>query len=291
MQIKTISEYKNSLGEGIWWNDKSKLLHWADIIEGKFFTYNPKTKKESFEQFSGKLGCFAPCKNGCFLIGLGLSFYIYNPISKEIKKFIDLKDEPPINRINDGTTDPYGRFWVGTMTSEDFKKEQSGSLYCIYPNKRVKKFLNGIFTSNGLAFNKSGTKMYFADTGKDVQTIWHFDYNLEEGIPMNKKVFTKTFDLNGRPDGAMVDIDDFYWVAGVEGSELYRFNSKGNIDDIVKLPVQKPTKPVFGGYNLDKIYLTSIGRGYNNSDNEVNGLTLEISNHKFRGYPYKDFDY
>ena len=70
MQIKTISGYKNTLGEGIWWNDKSKLLHWTDILEGKLYTYNPKTKKESFEQFTGKLGCFAPCKNGCFLIGL-----------------------------------------------------------------------------------------------------------------------------------------------------------------------------------------------------------------------------
>tara|TARA_B100001996_G_scaffold318857_1_gene262529 strand:- start:760 stop:1635 length:876 start_codon:yes stop_codon:yes gene_type:complete len=291
MQIKKISKYKNTLGEGVWWDNKNKLLHWTDIIEGKLFTYNPETKIEGFKKFNGKLGCFSPCKNGHFLIGLDLSFYIYDPISKGMKKFLDLKDEPSKNRINDGTTDPYGRFWVGTMTSEEHIKEQNGSLYCIYPNKRVEKFLGGVFTSNGLAFNKLGTKMYFADTGRDVQTIWHFDYNLKEGIPMNKKVFTKTFDLKGRPDGAMVDIEDFYWVAGVEGSELYRYNTKGNIEDIIKLPVQKPTKPVFGGLNLDKIYLTSIGRGFDNSNNEINGLTLEISNHKYKGFPYKEFDY
>ena len=93
--------------------------------------------QEKYEKFNGKLGCFAPCKNGEFLIGLDLSFYIYNPLSQNLSKFVDLKDEPQENRINDGTTDPKGRFWVGTMTSEGNTKKQSGSIYCIFPDRKV----------------------------------------------------------------------------------------------------------------------------------------------------------
>ena len=291
MQIKKISQYRNQLGEGPWWNKKTNYLHWTDIIEGNLHSYDPKKKDETIKKFDGKLGCFAPCKNGCFLIGLDLSFFIYEPKSGNLTKFLDLDGEPPENRINDGTTDPYGRFWVGTMTAEGHTKKQNGSLYCISPNKEIKKHLSQIYTSNGLAFNESGTKMYFADTGKDVQTIWEFDYELKSGIPKNKKVFAKTNNLKGRPDGATVDVDGFYWVAGVEGSELYRFNKNGKIDTIINLPVEKPTKPVFGGKNFDIIYVTSIGLGFDKNDkSKLNGFTLEISNHKFKGFALKEFE-
>ena len=117
MKITKVSNFKNQLGEGVWWDDDNMLLHWTDILEGKLYSFNLKTQKETYKKFNGKLGCFAPCKNGNFLIGLDLSFYIYNPLSQNLSKFVDLKDEPLENRINDGTTDPRGRFWVGTMTS------------------------------------------------------------------------------------------------------------------------------------------------------------------------------
>ena len=291
MLIKRISQYKNQLGEGSWWDNNTNTLHWTDIIEGKLYSYNPETERESFKKFNGKLGCFAPCKNGCFLVGLDLSFFIYDPNTGETKKFLDLEDEPRENRINDGTTDPYGRFWVGTMTAEGHTKKQNGSLYCISPNKNVQKHLSQIYTSNGLAFNKLGTKMYFADTGKNVQTIWEFDYELKSGIPRNKKIFANTNNLKGRPDGATVDANGFYWVAGVEGSELYRFNKNGKIDTVINLPVEKPTKPVFGGKNFDIIYITSIGNVLNkNHKSKLNGFTLEITNHKFKGFALKEFE-
>ena len=86
MQIKQISQYKNILGEGTWWNNKKNLLHWTDIVQGKLYTYNPKTKHETFKKFNGKLGCFAPCKNGSFLVGLDLSFFIYDPNSGRMTK-------------------------------------------------------------------------------------------------------------------------------------------------------------------------------------------------------------
>ena len=47
-----------------------------------------------------------------------------------------------------------------------------------------------------------------------------------------------------RPDGAAVDDNDFYWIAGIEGAEIYRFNLEGKIDTIIPLPVEKPTKVV-----------------------------------------------
>ena len=132
--------------------------------------------------------------------------------------------------------------------------------------------------------------MYFADTGKDIQTIWCLDYDLENGIPFNKKVFATTFDLKGRPDGATVDENDYYWIAGIEGAEIYRFDLNGEVDNILQVPVEKPTKIVFGGKNLKSIFVTSIGKDFDNISN-LNGFTLEISNKKYKGFKTTKFDY
>ena len=38
------------------------------------------------------------------------------------------------------------------------------------------------------------------------------------------------------------------------------------VDRIVEMPIEKPTKPMFGGRNLDILYCTSIGMGVDSAD-------------------------
>ena len=56
------------------------------------------------------------------------------------------------------------------------------------------------------------------------------------------------------------------------------------------MPVEKPTKIVFGGNNLQSMYVTSIGKGFENKSS-LNGFTLEISTSKYKGYKPTKFDY
>jgi sugar lactone lactonase YvrE len=67
--------------------------------------------------------------------------------------------------------------------------------------------------------------------------------------------------VEGRPDGGTVDADGCYWMAGVGGWQLLRLTPKGAIDRLVDLPVERPSKPMFGGSKLDTLYVTSIGTG------------------------------
>ena len=176
---------------------------------------------------------------------------------------------------------------VGTMTKEGFTKKQNGSLYCIESGGKVSKFKSGFYTPNGLAFNKAGNTMYFADTGKEIQTIWSFNYNLKNGLPSNQKIFANTENLKGRPDGGTVDIDAFYWSASVEGSQLIRYNLSGEIDISFDLPITKPTKPVFGGKDYKTIFITSIGRELE----DLNGSVLALTQHNFKGFSLSNFNY
>ncbi len=48
-------------------------------------------------------------------------------------------------------------------------------------------------------------------------------------------------------------------MAGVGGWQIYRITPDGNIDMTIDVPVEKPTKPMFGGANRDILFVSSIG--------------------------------
>ena len=171
------------------------------------------------------------------------------------------KDYNPENRFNDGTVDARGRFYAGTMSLNPTKKTEKpkGTLYCLHPSGDVNKVLGGFYTINGLAFSPDYKTAYVSDSAPWIRTIWSYDYDLEDGVWSNKKVFFDTHQINGRPDGGCVDAEGCYWMAGVSGWELVRITPKGKIDMIIKMPIEKPTKIAFGGSKLDTMYVTSIG--------------------------------
>ncbi|MDF1790424.1 MAG: SMP-30/gluconolactonase/LRE family protein, partial [Thalassobaculaceae bacterium] len=129
------------------------------------------------------------------------------------------------------------------------------------PDATSPLILDGLYIQNGLAFAPDGRTLYLSDSHPTVRTIWAFDYDLETGTPSNRRVFFDTRLVDGRPDGAAIDADGCYWMAGVDGWQVVRITPAGEVDRIVSVPVQKPTCLAFGGARLDTLYLTSMGPG------------------------------
>ena len=44
------------------------------------------------------------------------------------------------------------------------------------------------------------------------------------------------------------------------------------VDRIIEMPVEKPTKPIFGGPNLDVMYITSLVQGLSEADRATQPL-------------------
>ena len=63
--------------------------------------------------------------------------------------------------------------------------------------------------------------------------------------------------MPGSPDGATVDASGHYWLAAFRGSRINRLDSNGEIDFAIDLPVSAPTRPMFGGNDLDRLFFTS----------------------------------
>jgi len=110
------------------------------------------------------------------------------------------------------------------------------------------------------------------------------------GEPSNKRVFFDTNGMNGRPDGGTVDADGCYWYAGVGGWEVVRITPEGKVDQVIEVPVEKPTKPMFGGKDLDVLYVTSLSQGLSpDREQPQAGSLFAITGHGALGVPEARF--
>ena len=152
-----------------------------------------------------------------------------------------------------------GRFWAGTM-KDGGTPEKQGRFYLLDTDLSLSSMNKTVYTTNGMTFSPDGQTMYISDSNKLTRSIWSCSYDIATGRPDQLSCFD-TRQVAGRPDGGTVDAEGCYWMAGVRGWQIYRISPEGELLFTLDVPVEKPTKPMFGGQNLDVLYLTSIGFG------------------------------
>ncbi len=259
--IECVVPSRSQVGEGAVWDVEDAALWWVDIKAGLIHRHAPATGENAVFTFGEPVGCLARRDAGGLIVASRTGFYFYDPATGSRQALVDPEADRPGNRFNDGTTDAQGRFWAGTMKDDGGPPERLGQFYRYDPDGRVTAHFDKVFTTNGSAFSPDGRTMYFSDSNPDVRTIWACDYDSESGTPSNQRVFFDTREVAGRPDGGTVDADGCYWMAGVGGWQLVRITPGGKVDRIIDMPVEKPTKPMFGGSGLDTLFVTSIGAG------------------------------
>ncbi|MEM7022989.1 MAG: SMP-30/gluconolactonase/LRE family protein [Pseudomonadota bacterium] len=260
MNIECVVKSRSRTGEGAFWDTIDQVLWWVDIPAGLIHRFDPATGENSSFDWGEPVGCLAPRKDGGLLLATRTGFHMFHPETGKRQAIVDPEADKPGNRFNDGTTDPRGRLWAGTM-KEGRPPAREGRFYRFDPDHRCTAWQDGFYTTNGLAFSPDGKTMYFSDSNAEVQTIWACDYDVDEGVAANQRVFFDCREVTGRPDGGTVDADGCYWMAGVGGAQIVRITPQGRVDRIVDLPVERPSKPMFGGAGLDTLFVTTIGAG------------------------------
>ncbi|MCR9072540.1 MAG: SMP-30/gluconolactonase/LRE family protein [Alphaproteobacteria bacterium] len=255
-----------TLGEGIVWDTATASLWWVDIAAPALHRFDPESGRDETWPMPSAIGCVAPRRAGGAMICLEEGWSTFDPASGRIEVLNAQAPRGTGMRFNDGAVDPHGRFWAGTMpkagpANASEGEPAIGDLFRLDPDGGSSLILDGLYIQNGLAFSPDGSVMYLSDSHPTVRTIWAFDYALETGTPSNRRVFFDTRQVDGRPDGAAIDADGCYWMAGVDGWQVIRITPAGTVDRIVPVPVQKPTCLAFGGPRLDTLYLTSMGPG------------------------------
>ncbi|WP_420327757.1 SMP-30/gluconolactonase/LRE family protein [Mameliella sp.] len=260
IEITCVAPVGAGVGEGAVWDDRAQCLWWVDIPGGVIYRYDPATGKNHAIDWGEPVGCLAVREQGGLVLATKSGFWFFDPETGAREAIHDPEAHLPNNRFNDGATDAQGRFWAGTM-KDGGDPEALGTFYRLDPDGTVTAWRDGIFTTNGLAFSPDGRRMYFSDSNPGVRTIWACDYDTATGTPGDPEVFFDTRSVPGRPDGGTVDAEGCYWQAGVSGWQLYRLSPEGDLLTTIDMPVEKPTKPMFGGADLATLFVTSIGAG------------------------------
>ena len=124
------------------------------------------------------------------------------------------------------------------------------------------------------------------------QRVDAFDYDDSTGEIANRKTAINIPESDGLPDGMTIDREGMLWIAHWDGWAIYRYNpDTGEKLLKVKVPAARPTSCVFGGENLDILYITSARVGL--SEEELNNQPLAGGLFKYQtqtqGWPTDEF--
>ena len=159
-------------------------------------------------------------------------------------------------RMNEGSCDPDGRFYCGSMAYD--KRPGAATLYRLDPDGSVHVVLEGVTISNGLDWSPHGALAYYNDTATGRVDV--FDYDRDPGLT-GRRPLVRIPDEVGRPDGLTVDAEGAVWVALNGGGAVHRYTPEGALEEVVELPVPKVTACIFGGPRLDELFITTSREG------------------------------
>ena len=273
MKIKTskpecIWQTKAFLGEGTLWVKSLNSIYFTDIKRKKIFTFNTKTKRKKIIKINKEIGFLSHIKKNIFILGLKGELRIVNLKNNKKIKSIFIEIDKPLNRLNDGKTDPSGRLWFGSMDNLE-RNIQNGSLYCLNKNLKLKMVDNKYMITNGPAFINE-KNFYHTDTKKRIIYKIKIDKNLNI---LEKKIFKKFLGVEGFPDGMTTDRFKNLWVCHFGGSSISVFNQKGKKIYKIKLPAKNVTNCAFGGANNNDLYITTALKGLKEIDKKKYNLS------------------
>jgi len=247
------------VGEAPVWCERSQTLFWIDINAGKLHRFDPSTGQDTSWNMGEPIGFVALTGTDDVLVALSSGIYSFNTNTASMTLRTPLNVGSLGCRFNEGCIDNHGRMIVGSMRTDGHHVDDpAGTIYSI-TGSDITTPLTGFHLINGMAISHDGRTAYVSDSLPSIRKIWAYDYDGDDGIWSNKREFFDTQNVNGRPDGATIDSDGCYWMAGISGWELVRLSPKGAIDMRIPMPIEKPTNVMFGGADYKTLYITSLG--------------------------------
>jgi sugar lactone lactonase YvrE len=269
------------VGESPVWSAAEGAWYWVDIPARLVWRLDEASGALRSWSTSEMVACIAPKQTGGLVAGMETGIFSLE-LGEGGTAAAQRLAAPPADelgagmRFNDGRCDRQGRFWAGTMFMDMSAARPDGRLYRYSAGEGLSApVVSELVTQNGLAFSPDGRTMYLSDSHPSRRRVWAFDYDVDAGVPHNRRLFVDMSGYAGRPDGATVDSDGCYWTAGNDGGCLMRFTPAGVLDRQIELPFAKPSMCCFGGAGLDTLLVTSINPGQS-AENTLAGAVLLV---------------
>jgi len=260
MEPVNVYPCQNIIGEGPLWNVEEQAIYWVDIDGKKIQRFYPETGKYDSFDVPVKVCLMAFREKGGMIFGAEDGFYFWDPETQKMDFITHPEKGKKEARFNDGKVDRKGRLWAGTMTFEG----ATSALYRMGADLSVSKMVSEVTIANGVGWSPDNSTMYFVDSIRYV--INAFDYDLATGSISNQRPFVQMDAEFGIPDGLTVDSDGYVWCAIYGAWKVMRYDPSGKVASEIKMPVSKPSSCMFGGKDLNELYVTSIAEGLSEAD-------------------------
>ena len=265
IDVERVADLGCTVGESPLWCAEQSAWYWVDIPARTIWRLDSASCSLRHWKTEEMVACVALKESGGMIAGMESGIFSLELGDDQTVNATKLAAPPGLGagmRFNDGRCDRQGRFWSGTMYRYTASRGISASI------------VSGLLVQNGLAWSPDGRTMYLSDSHPSRQLIWAFDYDADDGVPVNQRVFVDMNSYPGRPDGAAVDSDGCYWICGNDGACVLRFTPSGKLARRIDLPMAKPSMCAFGGPNLDTLLVTSIGAGKAEGDTWAGAVLL-----------------
>jgi len=240
------------LGEGPVWVERDRALWFVDIKKQQIHRYDPASGARRSWDAPEQVGFILPAERGGFVAGLQSGLYHFDDNSGAFDLLVKVDEDIPANRLNDGTVDPKGRIWFGTMDNQE--RDRSGAFYCFANGKLTRTAIGNIAITNGPAVSPDGRILYVVDTLRG--TIDAVDID-DDGTLGERRSYVRIDPSEGHPDGPTIDAEGCVWISLYAGWEARRYSPTGELIERVRFPVANITKIAFGGDDLRTVYATT----------------------------------
>jgi L-arabinonolactonase len=279
---------RNTLGEGIVWCERTQALYWTDIQRATLWRLHPADGRLEQWPMPERLASFALCEaDGWLLLALASRLAFFRLSDGFLHTLHEIEPGLP-TRCNDGACDRQGRFVFGTLHEPaSGAKQAHGSFWRLHADLHLEQLaLPKVAISNSIAFSPDGATMYFCDSL--ARRIEQCAYGDTLGAP---RLFVDLRELAGEPDGSCVDAEGSLWNAQWGMGRVARYAPDGSLRELLPVPALQPTRPAFGGAQLDTLYVTSARDGLSalQLDADPHAGALFHANLHVRGLPEPRF--
>ena len=256
MRMEKLDVPQTMVGEGPLWDVAEQAFYFIDIVKKQVHRFDPATGQTRSWEVPRPIGSMALRVGGGAIISLPDGVHTLDFDTGEVAPLALPEDQNPRIQFNDGKVDRRGRFIVGSTDSNIGDCQPIGSVYSLGADHSLTVIDTGIHISNGPCFAPDNKTFYFADSVPF--TLYAYDYDIETGAATNRRPFAETREHGGFPDGCTVDAEGNVWMALCEGGKILCYRPDGKLERVIETPMQLPASVMFGGADLDQLYLTSI---------------------------------
>jgi sugar lactone lactonase YvrE len=277
MEIKRVGGFELGWGESLVWDDRTARLYFVDCAtQCLHWLEDGDTEPRTLSAPSMPAGV-VPTTDGRLVTALDDGLYVVDVENETFEKLTSYPDGLGA-RANDAAADLHGNLITGTLNLTP----DEGSTWWCSSTEGWRLIDPDIANTNGPAVIELDGRMTLI-VGDTAAHYFAYDYEPTTGAVGERRVFGDVDALEGGPDGSTVDEQGALWCALFGGGQLVRFTSTG-LDRTLPVPAANPTDVTFGGPELDRLYVTSVG-----GEGELDGALLVIDGLDVRGRPEPRF--